>query len=234
MLGVDMAVQVRVEPDGLKRLEAGMPALRLDGTLGCKRMLRNMLGVPGPRDVRGKLIVDGLVRLVDKTINEYHATRVSLQTFFPSGYLSDYHRAQDHFESCVQSLHRAITYLDRLRALGYARENGLPLVPRPRQLEALRDPVKTQVRKFRDYLEHLDEAIIQGRYATVTGEVGPQLGCTSAAISDASLTFVDMARWIEQLFGIAAELSYVAGIVRPAPTVQSSDGAKEKDGHADR
>ena len=202
-----------------------MPALRLDGTLRAKRMLGNVLGVHGPPNVRGKLIADGFVRLVDKTVLEYQATRMSLVTFFPHGYLSDYHRAQDHFESCIQSLHRAIAYLDRLRGLGYKREHGHPLVPRPREFEALRDPVKAQVRKLRGYLEHLDEDIIQGRYAIAAGEVGPQLGYDSAALSDASLKFADMARWIEQLFGIAGELSYVVATVHPAPAAPAPDGA---------
>ena len=208
-----MSVQVRVDPDGLGCLNAGMPILSLDGTLRSRRRLGNILGVHGPHDVKGKLVADGFVRLVDKTVLEYQATRSNLVQFFPNGHLSDYHRAQDHFESCVQSLHRSIAYLERLRGLGYMHTSGLPLVPRPREMEALRDPVKAQVRKFRDFLEHLDDDIIHGRHEARNEDVGPQLGYDRAFLSDAVLQYCDMARWTGQLYGVAGSLSYVSATV---------------------
>ena len=209
-----MAVQVRVNPEFRAALEMGMPDLGLDRSLRAKRRTGKLLGVHGPLDAKGRLIADGLVRLVEKSVLEYEETKTQLLQFFPDGYLFRYHRAQDHFESFVQSLHRAVTYLDRLRARGYCGPDGRPLVPKPRDIEVLRDSTKASVRVFRDCLEHLDLDILQGKI-DVTDDVAPKLGTEAATIGDATLVYVDLARWCRQLHSIAGLLSYVTLIVTP-------------------
>lgn len=209
-----MVVQVRVNPKFHELLKKGMPNLVLDCSLRAKRHTGKILGVHGPYDAKGQLIADGLVRLVDKSVIEYQQARDELIKFFPDGYLFRYHRAQDHFETFVQCLHRAITYLDRLRARGYSGPDGEPLVPRPREIEVLRDSTKASVRAFRDLLEHLDGDILAGKIDAAE-DVGPWLGTDSARIGDATLAYADLARWCSQLHSIAGQLSYVTLSVGP-------------------
>jgi len=193
--------------EGIARLEAAMPPLAVDMTLRSKRELGHILGVHGPREPRGKKIVDGLVRLVDKCGLESVAAREMLVKFLADGSVMHYHRAQDHFESCIQALHRAINYLERLRALGYS-NNGVPLVPRPRELEVIRDSTKNSVREFRDFIEHIEDDIIQGKVPDESNAF-IHLGWSSASINGATLAYADIARWCTQLHEIAAPLSIV-------------------------
>jgi hypothetical protein len=146
--------------EGAARLEAGMPLLPLAGTLRSKRWLGHFLGVSAPREPKGKRIVDGLVRLSDKAICEYQDCRESMLLFLREGNPDNFHRAQDHLESCIQALHRGINFLERLRGLGYVQSDLSPLVAKPRDLEVLRDAVRTRIRTFRDFMEHMEEDII--------------------------------------------------------------------------
>ncbi|WP_291517605.1 hypothetical protein [Acidovorax sp.] len=203
-----MAVQIRVNEDFLERLKLGMPSLNLDSSLRAKRRTGRHLGVHGPYDAKGRLIADGLVRLIDKAVIEYGEAKSELVQFFPDGYLFRYHRAQDHFENFVNSLHRAVTYLDRLRGLGYRGPDGSLLIPRPRDIEVLQDSSKQSIRVFRDLLEHLDKDILEGRL-DASGDVGPSLGSDEARIGNATLKYADAARWCSQLHVIAEHLSYV-------------------------
>jgi hypothetical protein len=210
--------------EGVARLEAAMPPLKLDTMLRSKRELGHILGVHGPREPRGKQIVDGLVRLVDKCGLEYIAAREMLVKFLADGSVMHYHRAQDHFESCVQALHRAIKYLERLRALGYS-NNGVPLVPRPRDLEVIRDSTKSSVREFRDFVEHIEDDIVQGKVADDSNAF-IHLGWSSASINGATLAYADVARWCSQLHEIAAPLSIVTLTASaPEAPVDNDSGA---------
>ena len=209
--------------EGVARLEAGMPPLLLDGTLRSKRELGHVLGVSGPAEPKGRQIVDGLVRLTDKSACEYQDCRTSLILFLRKGHADQLHRANDHFESCVSSLHRAINYLDRLRSLGYRRPNGEALVARPRDLEILRDSVRSKVRTFRDYLEHLEDDIIQNKIPP-DRPASLHLGWERATINDALLAYRDVARWCNQLYDFATPLAVVtlsAGPVREQNNVSS-------------
>ena len=216
-----MAIQIRVDPQHLEQLKAGMPDLGLSASLRAQRRLGKTLGVHGPYDTKGQLIADGLVRLVEKAIVEYELTKAAVFEFLPHGYLAHYHRAQDHFESLIQCLHRAITYLDRLRALGYRVADGSPLVPRPRDLEVLRDTTKSVVRSFRDRLEHMDEDILAGQLDAAS-DVGPRLGTLAAELGDTTLAYADVARWCHQLHGFARLLSEVTLTTgEPSPSGES-------------
>lgn len=83
-----------------------MPSLEsLELSLRSKRQLGNILAVHGPPTTRGKQIADGYVRLVEKAILEYESSRQNLTTFLKDGFADDYFRAQDHFETCINSLH---------------------------------------------------------------------------------------------------------------------------------
>ena len=83
-----------------------MPPLGVEISLRSKRSLGKLLGVHGRGIPRARQVEDGFVRLVEKTVLEYEASRQKLMEFMSEGAFDDWFRAADHFESCIQSLHR--------------------------------------------------------------------------------------------------------------------------------
>jgi hypothetical protein len=202
----------------VQRVEANMPTITLETSLRSKRQLGLLLGVHGPHTPRGKQIADGFVRLVEKTILEYQSSRERLFAFLKDGIADDYFRAQDHFETSIQSLHRTITYLDRLRGMGFRQADGTAFVPRPRELEVLRDDIKAKVRELRDFAEHLDQDIVGARIPPDV-EIGIHLGWEQASLNGAEITYTDFVRWVGQLHHFAVLLSRVHITVGPVPAL---------------
>ena len=193
-----------------------MPALALDTSLRSKHELGLILGIHGPNTPRGRQIADGFIRLVEKTILEYQSSREELIAFLKDGFADDHFRAQDHFESSIQSLHRAISYLDRFRRMGFRQADGASFVPRPRDLEVLRDDVKAKIRDFRDCVEHLDQDIIAGRIPP-HAKIGVHLGWDRASLNGIEIGYADFIRWVSQLHHFAELLSRVHITLGPAP-----------------
>lgn len=200
--------------EGVARLEAGMPYLSVDASLRAKRQLGHVLGVAAPREPKGRQIVDGLIRLSDKSISEYAACRERLLLFLRQGHANDLYRAQDHFESCVLALHRAINFLDRLRSLGYRTSDGQPLVARPRDLAVLRDDVRGRVRRLRDLLEHLEDDIVGDRIPP-SSPAQLHLGWELAVLEGAELAYKDLAEWCTDIHRIVAPLAQVTLVHGP-------------------
>ena len=193
-----------------------MPSLdSLEKSLRGKRMLGKLLGVHGPPTQRGMQIADGYVQLVEKTVLEYIDARDKLIAFVRDGYDDDYHRAQDHFESCINSLHRAILYLERLRRKGFRQLDGTPFIPRPRDLEVIRQDVQKQVRVLRDACEHLDDDIINGTFP-LNAEVAIHLGWEQAQLGEARIRYDELSAWITQLHHFAVLLSRVEIVIGDA------------------
>ncbi len=211
--------------EGVDRLMRGMPNLdHLETSLRSKRDLGKLLGVHAQPSGRARQIADGYVRLVEKAILEYKEARSNLIAFLADGTADHLHRAQDHFESCIQTLHRALIYFDRLRNFGYKRQDGTPFIPRPRDLEVLRETVRKPVRDMRDALEHLDSDILDGTLSE-DSPAGPHLGWDIATLGTHTLRYADVTRWIEQLHEFAALLSRVHLQVGPAPAAGSESAA---------
>jgi hypothetical protein len=211
--------------EGVDRLMRGMPSLdHLEISLRSKRDLGKLLGVHAQPSGRARQIADGYVRLVEKAILEYKEARSNLIAFLADGTADHLHRAQDHFESCIQALHRALIYFDRLRNFGYKRQDGTPFIPRPRELEVLRETVRKPVRDMRNALEHLDNDILDGTLPE-DSPAGPHLGWDIATLGAHKLLYADVTRWIEQLHEFAAVLSRVHLQVGPAPAARSESDA---------
>lgn len=209
---------------GVDRIKRSMPSLEhLEQSLRSKRDLGKVMGVHAQPSGRARQIADGYVRLVEKVVLEYQESRTNLVAFLATGTADHEYRAQDHFESCVQSLHRAMEYLEQLRRFGYKRSDGTPFIPKPRELQVLRDSTRTQVRHMRDAVEHLDKDILEGRLQE-TAKVGIHLGWEKASLSSLTLGYTDVARWITQLHEYAALLSRVHLVVGPtAPKDDAND-----------
>lgn len=207
-LGATKAMTEHNNDHGVARLEAGMPPLQVVGTLRSKRELGRVLGLAVPTQPKGRQIVDGLIRLSDKAVCEYQACRAQLLAYLREGNLDCLHRAQDHFESCIQSLHRAINFLHRLRSLGYRTEGGQPLVVRPREFEVLREEVRAQIRIFRDLLEHLEDDIAADRVPP-NSSAQLHLGWEKATLEEAVLFYRDVVRWCAAVHELVAPLAQV-------------------------
>jgi hypothetical protein len=180
-------------------------------------MLGNLISVHGPASKHGKQIADGLVRLIEKTTLEYEAARDKFVLYMcDNGEFDHYCRAQDHFESCIQSLHRSICYLDRLRRLGLRQANGSSFVPKPREIKVLGEEVKGRVRKMRDACEHLDKDIIDGKLGE-DADVAIHLGWQGIDLTAITISYAELASWIEQIHHFALLLSRVHIIVGEPP-----------------
>ena len=206
----------------VRRVDAAMPTLALDTSLRSKRQLGILLGVHGPNTPPGSQIADGFIRVVQKTILEYQSSREKLITFLENGFADDYFRSQDHFESSILSLHRAIAYLERFRQMGFRQSNGAPFVPRPRDLKVLSEGVKTKIRNFRDSVEHLDKDIIVGLIPH-EAEIGVHLGWEKASLNGNEITYAEFVRWIGQLHHFAELLSRVQITIDAAPPSLKAD-----------
>lgn len=205
-----------------KQETLSMPSLSdLDTSLRGKRLIGRIMGIHGPPTLRGLQIADGYVRLVEKTVLEYEAARREFISFLREKLSDNHFRAQDHFETCIQSLHRAILYLDRLRRLGFRRPDGTAFVPRPHDLEVLTDAVRSQVRRFRDASEHLDDDIIDGRIPE-EADVAIHLGWHYAKLADIEIRYQELSKWILQLHHFAVLLSKVELVVTNPVTRKSS------------
>jgi hypothetical protein len=145
--------------------------------------------------------------------------------FLRHGNPDNLHRAMDHFESCIQALHRGINFLERLRALGYKMSDGTPLVAKPRELEILRDSVRSRIRHFRDLVEHIEEDII-GQSVPLERSVDIHLSWDRATFYDATIEYGELVRWCTQLHQIAVPLSVVTA------TVKSATGGARDEGDA--
>jgi hypothetical protein len=194
-----------------KKLE--MPSLSgLDASLRGKRELGRILGAHGSSTSRGLQIADGYVRLVEKTIIEYESARREMVSFMAGGVLGKYFRAQDHFETCLQALYRAIIYLDRIRRLDIRHKDGTPFEPRPPDLEVLSEGVRSRLEEIRDACVDLDEDIINERIPE-DAEVAICLGWDCARLADKEICYDEISKWIIQLYQIAVPLSRVEVVV---------------------
>jgi hypothetical protein len=210
-----------------------MPSLsNLDTSLRGKRFLGRIMGVHGPPSTRGLQIAAGFVRLVEKTIIEYESTRRNLFSFFSDGLMGNYFRAQDHLETCLQSLHRAILYLIRLRRLGFRQADGKPFVPRPRDLEILSKSVRSRVQQIRDASEHLDKDIINGQIPE-DAEVAIHLGWQSVKLGDTEIRYEEISGWLGQLHHFAVLLSKIELVVGCRATNRTK-GNRVTDVHVER
>lgn len=198
---------------GIERLTASMPSLdELDSSLRSRRFLGNLLKISAPPTSIGRHVADAFVHVVAKSLIEYRALRAAMLSFLADGIAEDYHRAQDQAESCVNSLHRAIKLLDRLRSLGFTLPDGQPYVPRARDLAILREANRKKVRDLRDAQEHIDSDVLGGRLPP-DSDVTIRPMWDKLSLHGKELSYAEIAENVRQLHKFAAELSTVTIVV---------------------
>jgi hypothetical protein len=185
-----------------------LPPLELATELRSKWELGHLLGLHRMPSKRVRQIVAGYIRLVDKAIREYSAARRLLLEFLEAGNVDDYHHAQDHFENCIITVHRAIGFLEILRRRNLKDGFGKALVPRARELEILRENAKAQIRQFRDATQHIVEDIAS---EAIAENIDPDVSLTeeSMVLANEQIFYADLERWIRQLHPLAYRLSAV-------------------------
>ena len=198
-------------PTPIEQLLDSMPTLdHLETSLRGGRLVSGLVGsltgAPFPADARTSQIADGFVRLVERAILDYRDSQVRLFTHLRGDHnLDDWHRAQDHMESCIESLHRSIVYLSRLRS-GLRNQDGSEVIPSNRELEVMRGTSRDRVRDFRGACEHLDEEIIEGRILA-SADVSLHFSTRGISLAGIFIQYEEIARWLSQLHGVAASFS---------------------------
>jgi hypothetical protein len=133
-----------------------------------------------------------LSRLIDKAVSEYQAARCAILAHGNFGILEFI----NHFENCINALHRALNLVERLgKSRGAAHSQGLR--------RAIIKAHSGKVRKVRDLVEHIDEdiqndKIRQGQPDTLSiGSNGDR-----ALIGAHELRFVDVVGALRELHRI--------------------------------
>ena len=103
-----------------------------------------------------------LIRIIDKAIFEYEEARKSyleqLEILRNGGLpLSALYRSIAHLETCIDSVRRALRFIDRLKS-----HKGEPVISRTTR-RIINSYAKISV-DIRDAVEHMDEMIADGRF----------------------------------------------------------------------
>jgi hypothetical protein len=149
----------------------------------------------------GQGLLTSYVRVMDKTVLEYEAARHSLTEWVttPKNVMSPLFRTIDHLETCVDSLHRASQFAERLRRLQSA--------PQIHMLKLPRDKERGGIRKARDAIQHADADIRSGGSGEPTGHsvaLFPTEDRFEAGGHE--VAYRDLARWIEKYHALVSEL----------------------------
>ena len=153
--------------------------------------------VPNDAVLRGLTV--GYVRLVDKCTDEYRRGRSYLDKFVRSE--SDLRasillRAAGHFETCINTMKRAINYLEALR-----RARSGPQISK--NLAVFREA--NRIRVLRDAIEHTDQDIINGAIIPGAPHV-LMVKENGLALGGEEVSYQDLVRWLEQLHDQARKL----------------------------
>ncbi len=131
----------------------------------------------------------GYLRLVDKCTYEYRNGRASLQEYVKSHEIGTLLRTASHFESCINSMKRAVNYLNALR-----KDQDGPTISK--NISVLKN--EKRIRKIRDSIEHTDKDILKQIISPGEPHV---LMVTDEGLSlgGEKICWHEIAKWIEQL-----------------------------------
>jgi len=167
-----------------------------------------------------KQLVINFVRLLDQALWAYKNARRELEAYTsPANQqggitIGHYYRLISHCETCVNSLYRALKFIERLRRQGIQKSDTTPLIPDPTTLSSLKDTVRQKVRAVRDAIEHTDKDIARK-------EIPEGQPISLAATNDGveitgkdrcvkGISYADLATWLQQLHGLAKNLAEYA------------------------
>jgi hypothetical protein len=164
--------------------------------------IRAIIGeLPSQGDRNGYLGIFNLVRLTDKSINEYLAAYeacTDFDTHKNEGRISPYFRAIDNFESCINSLFRATRHAQRLRPR--IKTDKLDSA----DWKAVRN-AQSRLKGLRNTIEHTEEELAKG---TITDEKLGMLWLyeNHLAMVDCQINYADLVMWINRMYKVTTAL----------------------------
>jgi hypothetical protein len=142
----------------------------------------------------------GYLRLVDKCTYEYRRGRELLMAFVDAergqrfGILL---QSASHFESCISTMKRAVSYLDALR-----RDKDGPSISK--NVAVLRN--QDRIRRVRDAIEHTDEDILKGTLSPGDAHV-LLVKDDELELAGEKIRYDELAKWIEELHDEAHKIA---------------------------
>jgi hypothetical protein len=177
----------------------------LSGLLGRNLInvaLDTVLGGPAITTYPDVALWHGLVRLTDKSVNEYESARQAVAQWETgtAGDLAPLFLAIDNFENCITSTHRGVLYAKGLRALG---RGSSALLPTAKQYDDLR--------LMRNRIEHCDERLITGKIRQGQSSIlNPK--AHRLELGERRITYRDLASVIAKLHRMVGRIRGVPGV----------------------
>ena len=199
-------------------MAAELPSLAdLDLDIARQRIMLGTAGLAEPVHDRGRALADGFVRRTCRMVVKYERARAAALEFKEGQLTRPFLELQDSLEGTVHDLHRSLQYLQRLRNSDARGKNGMQLVPKANKMNHLNAAAENRIRQFRDDIEHLDNDIATDK-AMPGWLVGVAIDEDAMRIGECRITFLELARWIRELFEIAEGLGSIAPfILNPVP-----------------
>jgi hypothetical protein len=150
-----------------------------------------------------------LVRLVDKTLLEYESARQHLQEYVDSdNRTSLFMRCVGHMENCIDSLNRAFSHLDGLKASLHHEQSrtGQPM-PQIARKEIPNARNRKRVNDIRDAIQHMDDRISKGRAGADVAPIGLNVKSDSIELGNEEIYFVELAHWVRQVYEVTERLA---------------------------
>ena len=176
------------------------------------QILNWLLRGRGSTDRQTQIFLTGFIRMADKAHFEYQQARHALDRYIAGQGASQLFRNADHLETCLNSIKRALNFVERLAS--QKKGPGIPRITR-RWLNANTRSVPS----IRNTIEHMDDAV-------ATGELGPGEAVALALTDDGKgaeigkfrLTFSDLAAVVKKMNQLALALADYKEPSSPRPS----------------
>ena len=109
-------------------------------------------------------------------------------------------------EDCIISLHRALEFLDALRARGLTTASGARIGLKPQDLSVMTPDSRRRIRVLRDAISHMDGEIVDG-HAPPGVATAPTVKSGLIALAGVSISTIELARWLDQIAHVAMWLA---------------------------
>ncbi len=161
----------------------------------------------GVSDYAGGVYLTGFIRMVDKAVFEYEAARVALEQYVVSeNRTSLILRSVAHLETCINSIHRALNFVDRMKQYQAAPDIE-------RVVHKTLSSHRGSIPRMRNAIEHMDEWIANGEVrvgepvAIEVNEQGDAISISTKGLSLECLSFQTLATLLRRLHALAMELA---------------------------
>ncbi len=103
-------------------------------------------------------------------------------------------------------MHRTLNFATRLRRYGLTLPDGSLLIPRPKELEVLTDPVRNRIRDIRNAIAHIDEQMTAESFP-VGRVIAIDPSDNGIALESVVISWDELTRWLRQLYMLGERFS---------------------------